>query len=60
MFIPAAQVADMPSPPLVHSVSYGNDEAQQTSTAFMLEANVAFMKLGSMGVSVLFASGDQA
>ena len=49
----------MASPPLVHSVSYGNDEAQQTSTEFMLEANTAFMKLGAMGISVLFASGDQ-
>ena len=55
----ATQVSGMASPPLVHSVSYGNDEAQQTSTDYMLEANAAFMKLGAMGISVLFASGDQ-
>ena len=45
--------------PLVNSVSYGNDKKQQTSTAFMNQANAAFMKLGVRGTSVLFASGDQ-
>ena len=49
-------VADIP---LVHSVSYGNDEAQQTSRAFMDAVNAQFMKLGARGVSILFASGDQ-
>jgi len=43
----------------VHSVSYGNDEAQQSSADYMREANAAFQKLGAMGLSVLFASGDQ-
>mmetsp|Transcript_1547 Transcript_1547/g.4224 ORF Transcript_1547/g.4224 Transcript_1547/m.4224 type:complete len:591 (-) Transcript_1547:119-1891(-) len=47
------------SPELVHSVSYGNDEAQQTSTQYMQSVNTEFMKAGSMGVSILFASGDQ-
>ena len=37
----------------------GNDEAQQTSTAFMFSANTAFMKAGVQGLSILFASGDQ-
>eukprot|EP00316_Scyphosphaera_apsteinii_P000627 CAMPEP_0119330464 /NCGR_PEP_ID=MMETSP1333-20130426/78333_1 /TAXON_ID=418940 /ORGANISM="Scyphosphaera apsteinii, Strain RCC1455" /LENGTH=556 /DNA_ID=CAMNT_0007339859 /DNA_START=35 /DNA_END=1705 /DNA_ORIENTATION=- len=55
----ATQISNMASPPLIHSVSYGNDEAQQTSEEYMLEANIAFMKLGAMGISVLFASGDQ-
>jgi len=43
----------------VHSVSYGNDEAQQTSKAYMESCNTAFMKAGTMGISILFASGDQ-
>ena len=43
----------------VHSVSYGNDEAQQTGVAFMDACNAAFMKIGVRGVSILFASGDQ-
>jgi len=47
--------ADMP---LVHSVSYGNDEAQQTSAAFMESVNVELQKLGARGATVLFASGD--
>jgi len=44
---------------LVHSVSYGNDEAQQVSTEYMDTCNTAFMKAGTMGRSILFASGDQ-
>lgn len=43
----------------VHSVSYGNDEKQQTGVAFMNSCNAAFMKIGVRGVSILFASGDQ-
>jgi len=53
------QIGDMPQPPLVHSVSYGNDEKQQTSTAYMNSVNVQFQKAGTRGLSVLFASGDQ-
>jgi tripeptidyl-peptidase-1 len=49
----------MKNPPLVNSVSYGNDEVQQTSTAYMQECNTQFMIAGSMGLSLLFASGDQ-
>jgi len=57
----ATSVMKMPqgSMPLVHSVSYGNDESQQTSKAFMEQCNAQFMKFGSLGLSVLFASGDQ-
>ena len=44
--------------PLVQSVSYGNDEAQQASGEYMDAVNVAMMKLGARGVSVFFASGD--
>eukprot|EP00945_MAST-04E_sp_MAST-4E-sp1_P005495 g5495.t1 len=43
----------------VHSVSYGNDEKQQTGTQYMDTCNTAFMKIGVRGVSILFASGDQ-
>jgi tripeptidyl-peptidase-1 len=53
------QVSDLADPPLIHSVSYGNDEKQQTSAAFMDSANVQFQKAGARGLSVLFATGDQ-
>jgi tripeptidyl-peptidase-1 len=49
----------MKNPPLVNSVSYGNDEVQQTSTAYMQQCNTQFMMAGSMGLSLLFAAGDQ-
>jgi tripeptidyl-peptidase-1 len=44
---------------LVHSVSYGNDEAQQTSVAYMNTCNTQFQAAGVKGLSILFASGDQ-
>lgn len=44
---------------MVMSVSYGNDEAQQTSRAYMQQCNTQFQKMGAAGISVLFASGDQ-
>jgi len=53
------QVISMDDPPLVHSVSYGNDEVQQTSDEYMQSCNVQFMTAGSLGLSILFASGDQ-
>ena len=52
-------IAALDAPPLVHSVSYGNDEAQQTSRAYILETNAQFQKFGALGLSVLFAAGDQ-
>jgi len=55
----ANQVTGLGDPPLVHSVSYGNDEVQQTSTQYMYTCNTAFMKAGVRGLSILFASGDQ-
>lgn len=55
----AQQLQTMENPPPIMSVSYGNDEVQQTSEDFMDSANVQFQKLGAMGMSVLFASGDQ-
>jgi len=53
------QVIAMDEPPLVHSVSYGNDEVQQTSTEYMESCNTQFQVAGTMGLSILFASGDQ-
>jgi len=53
------QLVGLDAPPLVASVSYGNDEAQQTSTAYMFSVNHAIMKAGVMGISILVASGDQ-
>lgn len=55
----ANQINSMSNPPLVHSVSYGNDEVQQSSTQYMYTCNTAFMKAGLRGISILFASGDQ-
>jgi len=45
--------------PLVNSVSYGNDEVQQTSDQYMYSCNAEFQKLAVRGISILFASGDQ-
>merc|ERR1719261_319555 len=55
----ANQINSMSDAPLVHSVSYGNDEVQQSSTQYMYTCNTAFMKAGVRGLSILFASGDQ-
>jgi tripeptidyl-peptidase-1 len=53
------QVLAMPNAPLVHSVSYGNDEVQQTSVEYMNSVNDQFLAAGLKGLSILFASGDQ-
>merc|ERR1711976_180692 len=53
------QITNLDNSPLVHSVSYGNDEVQQSSTEYMNSCNTAFMKAGAKGLSLLFASGDQ-
>merc|ERR1712110_1370044 len=55
----ANQITNLDKSPLVHSVSYGNDEVQQSSTQYMYTCNTAFMKAGVRGLSILFASGDQ-
>jgi len=47
------------SPALVHSVSYGNDEIQQTSTDYMYSVNSQFQLAGTRGLTIIFASGDQ-
>lgn len=50
-------VNDNAAPELVHSVSYGNDEAQQVSADYMESVNVEFMKAGCRGLSIFIASG---
>lgn len=55
----AMKLQSMDSPPLVNSVSYGNDEKQQVSKEYIFNTATQFMKVGAMGLSVLFASGDQ-
>jgi len=52
-------VTALDAPPLVHSVSYGNDEKQQSGGAYMDAVNTQFIKAGARGLSILFASGDQ-
>ncbi len=55
----AQVVGNLSSPPLVHSVSYGNDEQQQSGASYMDACNLQFQALGVRGLSLLFASGDQ-
>jgi len=45
------------SSPYVHSISYGDDEDSLTQD-FMDRCNAEFMKAGTRGISLLFASGD--
>jgi len=52
-------VLNLKTPPFVHSVSYGNDEVQQSSVQYMFACNVQFIAAGVLGLSILFASGDQ-
>jgi len=52
-------VSNNASAPLVQSVSYGNDEAQQTSNDYMYSVNTYFMTVGARGISIFFAAGDQ-
>jgi len=47
------------NPSLVHSVSYGNDEIQQTSTSYMTQVSTQIQAAGAQGLTILFASGDQ-
>lgn len=55
----ASMLSEEDDPPLVVSVSYGNDEVQQTGSSFMEAVSTAFMKLGAQGTTILFAAGDQ-
>lgn len=50
-------LANASDPPLVHSVSYGENEEDYTA-AYELRANMELAKLGMRGISVLVATGD--
>lgn len=50
-------VNQLSSPPLVFSVSYGDDE-DTIPLAYTVRLNAEFMKAGARGISILFASGD--
>jgi hypothetical protein len=41
----------MADPPLVHSVSYENDEKQQSGADYMAACNAEFMKFGARGIT---------
>lgn len=47
-----------PRPPLVHSISYGEQSEHQTSESFKQRFDQEMQKLGSRGLSIIFASGD--
>jgi tripeptidyl-peptidase-1 len=44
---------------IVWSVSYGNDEVQQESEAYIQSVNEALMSVAAQGITIMFASGDQ-
>lgn len=50
-------IAGIQNPPLVHSVSYGEDY-DTISNASQTRCNQEFIKMGAMGVSFIFAAGD--
>jgi len=50
-------VLNSENPPLVHSVSYGGTE-DAYSTGFLDRTNTEFQKAASVGLTILFASGD--
>ena len=50
-------VADTANPPLVFSISYGQDESY-TSASELNAFSTQAIKLGAMGVTILVASGD--
>lgn len=51
------QINDEKNPPLVHSVSYG-DQAEGPAGSYKNRLNTEFQKLGARGLSIIFASGD--
>jgi tripeptidyl-peptidase-1 len=53
----AADLLDMDSPPLVHSISYSADESD-LDVAYRAEFDTSALMLVAMGVTILAASGD--
>ncbi|OQR81322.1 tripeptidyl-peptidase [Thraustotheca clavata] len=56
----ATQVLDDPSPPLVHSISYADDEDHIMTVAkdYAAHLDTLFQKMAVRGMTVLVASGD--
>jgi tripeptidyl-peptidase-1 len=50
-------IANEPTPPWIHSVSYG-EQGNYPSAAYRERLNQEFQKLGARGLSIVFASGD--
>ena len=50
-------ISNTPNAPLVHSVSYADEETTLTAE-YMLRISVELMKAGVRGLTILFASGD--
>lgn len=50
-------LSNQTAPPLVNSVSYGDDEPS-LDLKYMQQVNTQLAALGSRGISILFASGD--
>eukprot|EP01094_Clydonella_sp_ATCC50884_P028367 TRINITY_DN8492_c0_g1_i1.p1 TRINITY_DN8492_c0_g1~~TRINITY_DN8492_c0_g1_i1.p1 ORF type:complete len:516 (-),score=102.13 TRINITY_DN8492_c0_g1_i1:65-1612(-) len=51
------EVLNDQNPPLVHSISYGDDEPS-LEVAYMKRIDVEFQKAGARGLSIIFSSGD--
>lgn len=50
------QVLSDPRAPLVHSISYGDDENSLTAD-YMNRVNAEFQKAGNLGITLVFSSG---
>jgi tripeptidyl-peptidase-1 len=53
----ATDLVDSPGTPWVHSVSYGDQESS-TDFDYRIRLDAEFQKLGTLGRTILFASGD--
>jgi tripeptidyl-peptidase-1 len=47
-----------PKPPLVHSISYGEQKEHQTSGSYKANFDTEMQKLAARGITIIFASGD--
>eukprot|EP01128_Nolandella_sp_AFSM9_P005147 TRINITY_DN2448_c0_g1_i1.p1 TRINITY_DN2448_c0_g1~~TRINITY_DN2448_c0_g1_i1.p1 ORF type:complete len:702 (-),score=189.16 TRINITY_DN2448_c0_g1_i1:87-2192(-) len=53
----AMEVTSSSNPPLVHSISYSDNESD-TEKSFLVRVDSEFQKMGAMGISVMVSSGD--
>jgi len=54
----ASAIGNDTSAPYVHSISYGWQSTPQPSVVYKQRMNVEFQKLGTLGHTIIFASGD--